>query len=212
MMVPPERSPERDAAIEAMLPFVPRQGWTPGALRSALGEGREADQLLADQLFPGGNIEMIEAFSDLADRKMLEEAARLSLSELRTPERVRAVLVLRLQQNRDAKEAVRRAVGVLALPANARLAVACTARTVDAVWRAAGDTATDFSWYTKRAILAPIYAATLLFWLRDHTEDQQPTLAFLDRRLRGVGRIGRARRRLNRLRERLAAPLPRCGC
>lgn len=205
-MAPSERSPERDRAIEAMLPHVAREGWTSRALRSALGDAGEQDLL-----FPGGAVDMIEAFSDLADREMQEESARRGLAGLRTPERVRAILALRLEQNREAKEAVRRAVGVLVLPQNAGRATACVARTVDAVWHAAGDQATDFSWYTKRAILAPIYATTLLFWLRDPTEDDVATLGFLDRRLRGVGRVGRLRQRLGQVRERLRSPLRRCG-
>ena len=41
---------------------------------------------------------------------------------------------------------------------------ACTARTVDAIWHAAGDRSADFSWYTKRAILAAVYTATVLYW------------------------------------------------
>jgi ubiquinone biosynthesis protein COQ9 len=70
-----------------------------------------------------------------------------------------------------------------------------TARTVDAIWHAAGDRSTDFSWYTKRAILGAVWAATLLYWLRDTSEDDAATLAFLDRRLAGVARFGSLRRR-----------------
>ncbi len=105
------------------------------------------------------------------------------------------MIALRLEQNRPYKEAIRRALALLALPGNARLAAVCTARTVDAIWHAAGDRSADFSWYTKRAILAAVYGATLLYWLRDAGEDDVATLAFLDRRLAGVGRIGAARRR-----------------
>ena len=99
---------------------------------------------------------------------------------------MRAVIALRLEQNRPYKEAIRRALAVLALPQNARAAATCTARTVDAIWHAAGDRSADFSWYTKRAILAVIYSATLLYWLRDTSEDDAATLAFLDRRLAGL--------------------------
>jgi ubiquinone biosynthesis protein COQ9 len=114
---------------------------------------------------------------------------------MRAHERVRAVVALRLTQNRPYKEAIRRALALLALPHNARLAAACTARTVDAIWHAAGDRSTDFNWYTKRIILGAVYGATLLYWLRDSSEDDTDTLAFLDRRLAGVGQIGSLRRR-----------------
>jgi len=116
---------------------------------------------------------------------------------MRLPERVRALIALRLARQHQHKEAVRRALGILALPRNARLAATCTARTVDAIWHAAGDRAADFSWYTKRATLAAVYTATVLFWVRDESEDDTRTLAFLDRRLADVGRVGKLRRRLS---------------
>ena len=188
-MNPPERSPERDLAIAAMLPLVPLSGWTMRTLLDAAGPD-------ADLLFPGGAPDMIEAYIDWADRQMEAAAATADMSGLRLPERVRAVIALRLQQNRPHKDAIRRAFGILAAPGQAGLAARTASRTVDAIWHAAGDASSDFSWYTKRAILAAVYGATLLYWLRDDSLEDERTLEFLDRRLAAVGRIGQARRRL----------------
>ena len=190
MLTPPERSDERDAAIIALLPNVVFDGWTLAALRSAAGPD-------ADLLFPGGPTEMVEAYCDLGDRWMEQGAAAANVTSLRLSQRVRAIIALRLKQNRPYKDAVRRALAVLAVPGNTGVALRCTARTVDAIWHAAGDGSADFSWYTKRAILAGVYGATLLFWLADSSDDDAPTLAFLDRRLKGVGRIGGVRRRID---------------
>jgi ubiquinone biosynthesis protein COQ9 len=177
MITPPERLPERDAAIEAMLPSVPFDGWTKRALRAGVAAaGMPADE--ADLLFPLGTIDMI----------------------------VRAVIALRLEQNRPHKEAIRRAVAILALPRNAGAAAATAARTVDAIWHAAGDRSADFSWYTKRAILTAVYTATILYWLRDQSLDDEATLAFLDRRLAGIGRTHRLRKRLDALIDRIPRP------
>jgi ubiquinone biosynthesis protein COQ9 len=207
MIAPPERLPERDAAILGMVPHVPFDGWTKRALREGVADaGLPADE--ADLLFPLGTVDMIETFCDLADRRMEDAAA--SLPETKLSARVRAVIALRLAQNRPYKEAIRRGLAVLVLPQNARAAAGCTARTVDAIWHAAGDRSADFSWYTKRAILAAVYSATMLYWLRDPSEDDAETLAFLDRRLAGVGRIGRVRGRAEALLARLPRPcLPR---
>ena len=196
MIAAPERSAERDAALAAVLTLVPTYGWTFNALRRAL-PGIGADPRDAELLFPGGAVDMVEAFLDRADRTM--EAESGDLSALRTGARVRALVALRLQQARDDKDAVRRAVAILALPGNVRIAARCTARTVDAIWHLAGDTAADFSWYTKRATLAAVYSATLLYWLRDASEDDAATLAFLDRRLAGVARIGKLRGRAEQM-------------
>lgn len=192
---PPERGAERDAAIEAMLLHVPFDGWTRRALARGLADaGMPADE--ADLLFPGGTRDMIETFSDLADRRM--EAAAGALTETRVSARVRAIIALRLRQNRAHKEAIRRALGVLALPSSARATAGCTARTIDLIWHLAGDQSADFSWYTKRGILTGVYSTTLLFWLRDASDEDADTLAFLDRRLADVGRIGGLRRRAGR--------------
>ena len=201
MLRPPERLPERDAAITAMLPHVPFDGWTQRALRQGLADiGAPIDD--ADLLFPGGPVDMVACFCDLADRQMEQAAAERDMTDMRVPQRVRAVIALRLEQNHAHKEAIRRALAVLALRGRASAAAACTARTVDAIWHAAGDTSADFSWYTKRAILASVYTSTLLFWLRDSSEADAATLEFLDRRLAGVGGIGKLRKRAEAVVER----------
>lgn len=202
-MSAPERSAERDAAIALALPQVERLGWGWPALRAGLrAAGR--DPMDAELLFPGGAADMIEAFIDLADRDMARIAAAPGFAELRTGGRVRALVLGRLAALRPNRGAVRRAAAVLSLPGCTALAARTLARTVDEIWHLAGDQAADFAWYTKRATLAAVYGATLLYWLRDPSDDDAGTAAFLDRRLAGVGRIGKLRRdveaRLGRLR------------
>ena len=104
------------------------------------------------------------------------------------------------------REAVRRALTVLALPPNAPLALRLVYATVDAIWYAAGDAATDFSFYTKRLSLAVIYGATVLYWLEDRSEGFADTQAFVERRLAAAARVGRARRDLGTLAARLPNP------
>ncbi len=194
MIAPPERSPERDAAIAAALPHIPELGWTRAALRAAVRDlGLPPED--AALLFPSGPADLVEAFADWADRRMAGDADALNLAERRLPERVRALIALRLAHDRAHKEAVRRAVAFMAAPRHAGMAARALARTVDAIWHAAGDRSADFSWYTKRAILAGVYTSTVLFWLADDSDDAAETLAFLDRRLADVAGIGRLRRR-----------------
>jgi ubiquinone biosynthesis protein COQ9 len=196
MIDPPERLAERDAAIDGMLRHVPFDGWTKRALLAGVRSAGLPD-VEAELLFPIGIADILETYCDLADRRM-EEAAK-SLPQTKLTERVRAVIALRLAQNREHKDAIRRAMTLFALPANSTAGARSLARTVDAIWYAAGDRSADISWYTKRAILAAIYSATLLYWLRDNSEDDAATLAFLDRQLAGIGRIGKARARVEGL-------------
>lgn len=185
--------PERDAVIDALLPQVPFDGWTMKSVRLALESlGQHPDD--AKLLFPGGTGEMIAAYCQLADERMAAAAEAADLAAYRVPARVRAIIALRLEQARGDKEAIRRALAWLALPMNAPVAAKTVAATVDTIWHAAGDTSADVSWYTKRGILAGVYSSTLLYWLRDVSDDDEATLAFLDRRLADVGRIGKVRK------------------
>ena len=188
-MSPPERSAERDAAIEAVLAHVPYDGWTSRALRRALSDPEDAARL-----FPGGAVDMVETYCDFADRRMQQAARAEGVGELRLSRRVRALIALRLRQAGGEKEAVRRALAVLARPGHQLAAARTAARTVDAIWHAAGDRSADMSWYTKRAILLGVYGTTLLRWIADSSKDDSDTLAFLDRRLEGVARLGKLRR------------------
>ncbi len=180
-----ERSPERDAALRAFLPYVDQHGWAWTALVAS-----GMDRLEAELLFPGGAPDLLEAYCDLADRDM--EAA--GVADQRLSQRVRGLIALRLAQARPHRAAIRRAAGLFAI--HPRLAARCTARTVDTIWHAAGDTSADFSWYSKRAILAGVWTSTLLFWLSGAGEDEANVLEFLDRRLATVAGIGRLRARL----------------
>ena len=193
---PPERSVERDAALALALPQVPALGWGWRAVEEGLrGAGRaEGAREEAELLFPGGAVDMVEAFIDRADRAMEAIAAGTDFAELRTTGKVKALVLGRLALLGPHREAVRRSVAVLAMPLHARVAAGTLARTVDGIWHLAGDQSADFSWYTKRAILAGVYSATLLYWLRE--EDDAAVAAFLDRRLQGVGRIGKLRGRV----------------
>ncbi len=185
----------RDAIVEAALIHVAFDGWSPRCLRAAaVDAGFEAAQ--ADRAFPGGSADAVAHWCDLADRRMEEALMHTGMEGLRLHERVARAIRLRLQHWDMDREAVRRAVAVLSLPTNTRLALRCAYRTVDTIWWAVGDTSTDLNFYTKRVQLAGVYSATLLYWLDDSSEGAEETWAFLNRRLQGIVRLHKARSRV----------------
>jgi ubiquinone biosynthesis protein COQ9 len=187
-----ERSEVRDRAVRAMLPVAAEDGWNWGTVRAGLAAIGE-DPGFAESHFPGGPVSAVVAWADLADREMEAAAAADPMNGLRTPYRVRRVVALRFAAAAPHKRALRRAVALLALPWNAGSALAATARTASAIWYAAHDNSADFSWYTRRASLGAIYAATLAYWLRDDDPDTADAMAFFDRRLRDLARLQRRR-------------------
>jgi ubiquinone biosynthesis protein COQ9 len=205
-MKSPLAESQRDALIEAMLPDVPFDGWSRAALRGAARRiGMPVAEALA--LFSGGPAELVARFSRWADRRMLDRLESLPLAQLRAAERIALAVNIRLEIVEPWREAVRRGLAVLTLPQHAPLALRLLYETVDGTWYAAGDSATDFSFYTKRATLAGIYTATLLYWLEDRSAGFADTRVFLDRRLADVARVGEARHRLQTALDRLPNPL-----
>jgi ubiquinone biosynthesis protein COQ9 len=197
---------QRAALIAAMLPNVAFDGWSRPTLRAAARRvGMPADEALA--LFPNGAAELVACFSRWADVRMLDRFEAMVPEPLRISESIALAIATRLEIIAPWREAVRRALLVLALPRHAPLGLRLLYETVDAIWYAAGERATDFSFYTKRVTLAAIYAATLLYWLEDSSPDFSDTHAFLERRLSEVAAIGKARQRFEMALERLPNPL-----
>ncbi len=204
-MTKPDNDVVGDAILLAALPHIPFDGWGEAALaRGATDAGHDA--ATARRLFPGGAADMIAAHSALADRTMLEALARRDLDTMKVRERIIAAVRVRLEQNAPHREAIRRAVTTLALPQHAGLAARLLYRTVDAMWHAAGDASSDYNFYTKRGLLAGVYAATLMCWLNDNSDEFADSWAFLDRRVAEVLRAPRAMAGIGRLIRRLPDP------
>jgi len=197
---------QRAALIEAMLPNVPFDGWSRPALRAAARRiGMPADEALA--LFPNGAAELVACFSRWADQRLLDRLETTALDSLRIPERIAVAIATRLEIISPWREGVRRALSVLTLPQHAALGLRLLYETVDGIWYAAGDRATDFSFYTKRVTLAAVYATTLLYWLEDSSPDFADSRAFLERRLTEVASIGKAHQRFEVAVERMPNPV-----
>ena len=197
-MTTPGREEQRDRLLEAALAHVPFDGWS---ARSLFGGARdlEMDPGLARRLFPRGGDDLLAHLESWADRRMVEAVSEEELETMRVRDRIRTLVLARLQVLEPHREAMRRAVAARLMPGNALAASGSIWRTVDLMWTLAGDDAQDSSRYSKRAILAGVWTATFLYWLDDRSVGGEATRAFLDRRLDDALRIGAIRGRFDRL-------------
>ena len=205
------RAERRRRVLEAALSHVPFDGWTEAVLRRAMTDAG-LDAGLARRLFPRGVRDLVDFFAQEADRRMAEALAGRGVAALKIRERIAAAVRTRLEQAGRDREAVRRAVTFQANPRTGLDGARGLWRTADAMWRAAGDTATDVNWYTKRALLAGVYGSTLLYWLGDDSDGHEETWAFLDRRIADVMRIEKAKGRLSGWRPPGPSPLRLLAC
>ena len=211
---PPADLPHAEMTLDELTPVLTREmlpdiafdGWTIAAAETAaerLGVPAERARLC----FPRGERDMIEAWVTLSDADMVAAMAAAGIREMKIRERIRRGVLIRLEQAAPYREAVRQALQILARPQNAAYAARSLWGTTDAMWRAAGDTATDLNHYTKRATLSGVYSSTLLYWLQDDSEDFADTRAFLDRRIDNVMQFEKTKAELKKARANLPNPI-----
>ena len=206
-MMSPPIDPARDALLDAILPHVPFDGWSPQAFRAALRD-TGMDPAQARLVAPRGAVDLAVAYHERGDALMLAKLAEADLSGMRFRDRVAAALKFRIDAIGD-KEALRRAATLFALPHMAPEGGRLVWRTADRIWEALGDTSRDGNWYSKRATLSGVWSAVVLYWLGDDSLDGQATDAFIDRRIDDVMAFEKVKARLrdNPLAKPFLAPL-----
>ena len=173
----------RNRLLDAALAHVVFDGWNAATWQAALADSG-VEPVLAQALFPRRALDLAVAYHQRGDAAMLARLAEEDLGLLRFRDRVAAAVRYRLEA--ADREAVRRGATFFALPQHAAEGSRLIWETADAIWTALGDSSRDVNWYTKRATLAAVYSATVLFWLGDDSPEHQATWAFLDRRIDNV--------------------------
>jgi ubiquinone biosynthesis protein COQ9 len=160
-------------------------GWSEAAVNSAAVQ-LGIDPAQARLAFPKQPARMIEAWIDGVDAAMAAHFTPDLIAAMKVRDRIRSMIWFRIETIAPAREALRKALAILAMPQHVPIALRTGWRSADLMWRLAGDTATDYNHYTKRMTLSAVYASTLLAWLDDDSEGFAETGAFLDRRLAEV--------------------------
>lgn len=171
--------------VNAMLVHVPFDGWTDKAMEAAVQDlNLSADDLA--KLFPRGAISAVEAFVSMSDQDMIKAFAALEHRPDGVTAIIKTLIMIRLDAAAPHREAVSRALQMLARPQHAPVAVQTLYRSIDCMWRIAGDRSVDFNFYSKRILLAGVYSATLAYWVANPGADHDKLDQFISRRLREV--------------------------
>jgi ubiquinone biosynthesis protein COQ9 len=188
-----------DEIRAALAPLLARHaafdGWRPQAVAMAAQE-KGVDPDVARLAFADGPIGMIDAWFGAIDAGMLDRVPPEALATMSIRKKITALVEARLALLAPDREALRRALAILALPTNAAHTARLAWRAADIMWRAAGDTATDLNHYSKRMTLSAVYASTLLVFVDDDSAGHADSRAFLARRIEGVMRFEKAKAKL----------------
>ena len=181
--------PTLDEIRLALAPAIARNaafdGWSAAAVTAAALEiGVDPD--VAQLAYKDGAMAMIDGWIDSVDLEVAHRLPPEKLNAMKIRARITALLATRIDVMAPDREALRRAMAIMAMPQNLARAAKIGWRTADRNWRLAGDTATDFNHYTKRMTLSAVYGSLLAVFVNDDSEDFADCLAFLDRRIDNV--------------------------
>lgn len=170
------------AVLDAALERAPDLGWNARLVRAAC----EANGLsLGDQelLLPNGARDLAALLWRRRDDQAMAALEDVDPATLKIRERIARGVSARLEAGMEHEATEKRAAGFLALPVNADLVAGLTWATADRLWRWAGDTATDWNHYSKRAILSGILLPAMTMRLFDGREAAE---GFVARRIENV--------------------------
>ncbi|MFO1259732.1 MAG: COQ9 family protein [Sphingomonadaceae bacterium] len=197
--------PTLDEVRAALAPIIARNaafdGWSKAAVEMAASQAG-VDPVIAALAFDGGAMAMIDAWFAHIDTEMIAACPSETLDAMKIRQKITSLVEARLAAMEADRESLRRALSILAMPQNMARAAQLGWRAADHMWRAAGDTSVDYNYYTKRSILAGIYAASLLVFVNDKSDNHAETSAFLARRIEGIMRFEKAKARFTRNAER----------
>ena len=186
-----KKTDARHKIVQALLQQVAFDGWTETAYAAALKQAHMT-RAEADKHFPGGLADCVEYFAVSVDEGMQERIkAERNFARMRVRDKITFAVRARLEIMLPHREAVRRLMLWYAMPLHMPSGARRFYRAVDMIWVAAGDTSTDYNFYTKRVLLSAVLKATILFWLGDETPGCSATWDFLDRRIGDVMKLGK---------------------
>lgn len=161
----PDGTPDWADAAEARvllaaLAIAPKTGWNARLVaRAAKAAGLSAGD--AELLLPNGARDLAALAARRHLARMFDRLEGVDPRALKVRERIRRAARAKIEATAEDGPALRRLAGYLALPAHLPLGLRLFWESADAIWRWAGDTATDENHYSKRAILSAILASTL---------------------------------------------------
>lgn len=168
--------------LDEALRLASTAGWNAGLVSRALsatGLSEAEGQLL----LPEGPRDLAALLSRRHDAMALQRLGAFDLATLKIRQRIREGVIARLDAAQDNADVLRPLAVFLAFPTNLALAARLTWESADAIWRWAGDTATDENHYSKRAILSGILVSTLAV---DMASGRDSALSHLDARIDNV--------------------------
>ena len=177
---------KRQAVLSFAKEFVSENGLTKNCLENISKKyGLNIDE--TDLLFPQGNIDLIKFALEQLNNDLEVYCRQIDLIRLPIHKRIRKVLLSKISLMNKDKSFYRSIFLNLLIPKKNFSLSSQLYNSVDQLWFIAGDSSTDFNFYTKRFILSGIYSRVMLFFFNNNNQEELENI--LDESLKRVSKI-----------------------
>ena len=148
----------------------------------------------SELLFPEGNNELIKFTLEQLNNELEEYCRQIDLIRLPVHKRIRKVLLSKIYLMNKNKLFYKSIFLNLLIPKKKFSLPVQLYKSVDQIWFIAGDSSTDFNFYTKRVILSVIYSRIMLFFFNNNNQEELENI--LDESLLKVSKIPQIKSKL----------------
>jgi len=166
--------------------FVSEKGLTKNSLEN-ISKRYGIDINETELLFPEGNIDLIQFTLEQLNKELEEYCRKIDLIRLPVHKRIKKVLLSKISIMNKNKLFYRSIFLNLLLPKKNFSLSSQLYNSVDQIWFIAGDSSTDFNFYTKRLILSVIYSRIMLYFFNNNNQEELENI--LDDSLQKVSKI-----------------------
>ena len=177
---------KRQVVLRFAKEFVSEKGFTKNCLENISKKyGLNTDE--TDLLFPQGNVDLIKFALEKLNNDLEVYCKQIDLLRLPIHKRIRKVLLSKISLMKKDKLFYRSIFLNLLIPKKNFSLTSQLYNSVDQLWFIAGDSSTDFNFYTKRLILSGIYSRVMLFFFNNNNQEELENI--LDESLKRVSKI-----------------------
>jgi len=178
--------------------FISEKGFSKNSLES-ISKKYGLDINETELLFPEGNIDLIKFTLEQLNNELEEYCRKIDLIRLPVHKRIKKVLLSKIFLMNKNKLFYRGIFLNLLIPKKNFSLSKQLYNSVDQIWFIAGDSSTDFNFYTKRLILSVIYSRIMLFFFNNNNQDELENI--LDENLQRVSKIPEIKSKLKIFKE-----------
>ena len=184
---------KRLALLKLAKIFISKKGLTKNSLEN-ISKKYGIDINETELLFPEGNIDLIKFTLEQLNKELEEYCRKIDLIRLPVHKRIKKILLSKISLMNKNKLFYRSIFFNLLVPKKNFSLSSQLYNSVDQIWFIAGDSSTDFNFYTKRLILSVIYSRIMLYFFNNNNQEELENI--LDDSLQRVSKIPKIKSKL----------------